>query len=63
MNFVDRSLGAVVNKLKAKKLYDDTLIVVCSKHGQASIDPTLFSKVNPDNITQAISVDVAWVTV
>lgn len=33
VKFVDDSLGLVVNKLKAKSLYDETLIIVCSKHG------------------------------
>jgi hypothetical protein len=40
--FVDASIGAFVNELKAKGLYDTTLIVITAKHGQAPIDPTLY---------------------
>jgi len=37
--FVDASIGAWVNELKAQGLYDSTLIVVTAKHGQSPIDP------------------------
>ncbi|KAH0040624.1 hypothetical protein KCU78_g1135, partial [Aureobasidium melanogenum] len=62
VEFVDASLGAVVNKLQAKNLYDQTLIVVCSKHGQAPIDPTLFNEVAPDNFTKEIGVNTTFIT-
>lgn len=38
LDFVDRSLGRIVAELKAQHLYDSTLIVVSSKHGQSPID-------------------------
>jgi hypothetical protein len=38
--FVDASIGAFVNELKAKGLLDSTLIVITAKHGQSPIDPT-----------------------
>jgi hypothetical protein len=47
MKFVDSSLGAIINGLKAKNLYQSTLIFICSKHGQSPIDPTAFKKVDP----------------
>ncbi|KAK5701183.1 hypothetical protein LTR17_022800 [Elasticomyces elasticus] len=56
MTFVDTSVGAVVNKLKAKNLYNDTLILVASKHGQAPIDRSLYAKVDPECITNATGV-------
>ena len=60
---MDASLGAVVNKLKSKGLYDDTLIIVASKHGNAPINPALFGEVNPAQITNATGVPVEWQTV
>ena len=59
---VDAALGAVVNKLKAKKIYHETLIIVASKHGQAPINPALYQKVDPALITPIIGVPVQYET-
>ncbi len=40
--FVDASIGAFVNELKAKALFDKTLIVITAKHGQSPIDPSRY---------------------
>jgi hypothetical protein len=40
--FVDASIAAFVNELKAKGLYDSTLIVITAKHGQSPIDPSRY---------------------
>ena len=40
--FVDASIGAFVNELKAKGLFDSTLIVITAKHGQSPIDPSRY---------------------
>src|SRR5215472_11890640 len=40
--FVDASIGAFVSELKKQDLYDSTLIVITSKHGQSPIDPTRY---------------------
>ncbi len=40
--FVDASIGAFVSELKAKRLYDSTLIVITAKHGQSPIDPARY---------------------
>ena len=40
--FVDASIAAFVSKLKAKGLYDSTLIVITAKHGQSPIDPARY---------------------
>ncbi len=40
--FVDASIGAFVNELKAKGLYNSTLIVITAKHGQSPIDPNRY---------------------
>jgi hypothetical protein len=42
IKFVDASIGAFVNGLKANGLYDTTLIVISAKHGQSPIDPSLY---------------------
>lgn len=60
MDFVDASLGAVVNKLKAKGLYENTLIIVASKHGQAPINAELHNTVDPEQITNATGVAVKY---
>jgi hypothetical protein len=40
--FVDASIGAWVDQLKKKGLYDSTLIVITAKHGQSPIDPSRY---------------------
>jgi len=40
--FVDASIAAFVSELKAKGLYDSTLIVITAKHGQSPIDPARY---------------------
>jgi hypothetical protein len=39
---VDTSIGDIVNALKDKGLYDDTLIIITAKHGGSPIDPTRY---------------------
>ena len=38
LDFVDASVGRIVAELKARKLYDSTMIVLTAKHGQSPID-------------------------
>ena len=38
LDFVDQSLGRIVDELKKQKLYDSTMIILSSKHGQSPID-------------------------
>jgi hypothetical protein len=40
--FVDASIAAFVGELKAKHLFDSTLIVITAKHGQSPIDPARY---------------------
>jgi Type I phosphodiesterase / nucleotide pyrophosphatase len=40
--FVDASIGAWVSELKSQGLYDSTLIVITSKHGQSPIDSSRY---------------------
>jgi hypothetical protein len=39
IQFVDDSLGEMVNKLRDRGLYESTLIIITAKHGQSPIDP------------------------
>jgi hypothetical protein len=38
LDFVDQSLGRIVQELKTQGIYDSTLVIVCAKHGQSPID-------------------------
>ena len=62
IDFVDASFGKIVAALQAKNIYDDTLIIVASKHGQAPIDPALYRTVNPDLVPAATGVNVSFTT-
>ncbi len=42
IQFADASIGEMVSELKARGLYDSTLIVLTAKHGQSPIDPARF---------------------
>lgn len=60
LDFIDASLGDVVAKLKAKSLYNNTLIIVASKHGQAPINRTLFTPIDPQTIVNLTGVPVSF---
>lgn len=62
LDFVDASFKSIVAALKSKSIYDETLIIVASKHGQAPIDPKLLQKVNPNLIAPATGVNISFVT-
>jgi hypothetical protein len=42
IEFVDASIGDIVNALKNRGIYEDTLIIITAKHGASPIDPTLY---------------------
>jgi hypothetical protein len=42
IEFVDASIGAIVNALKQSGIYDDTLLIVTAKHGDSPIDPASY---------------------
>ena len=42
IQFIDASIGKMVDQLKANDLYNSTLIVITAKHGQGPIDPQRF---------------------
>jgi arylsulfatase A-like enzyme len=42
IKFVDKSVGEMVQKIKARGQYESTLIIITAKHGQSPIDPNLY---------------------
>lgn len=42
IEYVDTSIGEIVNALKDAGIYDDTLLIVTAKHGESPIDPTRY---------------------
>lgn len=42
IQFVDDSIGEMVQELKKKGLYDSTAIIITAKHGQSPVDPNRF---------------------
>jgi hypothetical protein len=42
IEFVDASIGNIVNALKAANIYSNTLIIITAKHGESPIDPTRY---------------------
>ena len=42
IEFVDVSIGDIVNALKSRGIYDNTLIIITAKHGESPIDPNLY---------------------
>lgn len=51
IEFVDSSIGRMVQELKNRGLLDSTLIVVSAKHGQSPIDPNRVLRIPADNPT------------
>ena len=49
IQFVDASIGKMVNNLKEKGLFDSTLIVITAKHGQSPIDPNRVLRIPADD--------------
>ena len=42
IEFVDTSIGDIVNALKDAGIYNNTLIIITAKHGESPIDPTRY---------------------
>ncbi|GGF14532.1 phosphodiesterase [Aliidongia dinghuensis] len=50
----DRSLGTIVAALRAAGLYDKTLLIFASKHGNSPVDPKLVRKIDGKSLTKAV---------
>jgi hypothetical protein len=55
LDFVDGSVGRVVAELKARKLYDSTMIVLTAKHGQSPIDVKQRRVIDRNVIREAVN--------
>jgi hypothetical protein len=42
IEFVDTSIGDIINALKNAGIYDNTLVIISAKHGESPIDPSLY---------------------
>jgi hypothetical protein len=42
IKFVDASVGEILNALKDRGIYDDTLVIITAKHGDSPIDPARY---------------------
>jgi hypothetical protein len=49
IEFVDNSIGLMVDALKKAHKYDSTLIIITAKHGQSPIDPKVLLRIPADN--------------
>ncbi len=49
IQFVDNSIGEMINQLKVQNLYNSTLIIISAKHGQSPIDPNRLLRIPADN--------------
>ena len=45
ITYVDDSIGQMISGLKARGIWDDTLVIITAKHGQSPIDPNLYQGV------------------
>jgi hypothetical protein len=57
--FIDDSIGAMVNELKDRGLYDSTLIIITAKHGQNPIDPNFYNPILNTGTSPATLLDNA----
>lgn len=55
LDAVDRDLGRIVAELKVQKLFDSTLIIISSKHGQSPIDLTRRRVIDRNIIRNAVN--------
>ena len=49
IQFVDSSIGKLVNQLKERGLYESTVVVITAKHGQSPLDPNKVLRIPADN--------------
>jgi len=59
IKYVDASIGAFVKELKQRDLYESTLIIITSKHGQNPIDPTRYNPILNTGTSPATLLDAA----
>ncbi len=50
IQFVDGAIGQMVSQLKARGLFDSTLIVITAKHGQSPVDPSRYTPMTSTSV-------------
>jgi Type I phosphodiesterase / nucleotide pyrophosphatase len=60
IEFVDASIGQMVNALKTRGLFDSTTIIITAKHGQSPIDPNRFQELGKGITTTPADVVAAF---
>jgi arylsulfatase A-like enzyme len=55
LDFVDKSLGKMVNALVGRGLYDRTAIIVSAKHGQSPTNPDALNRIKDGQIIAALN--------
>lgn len=58
LDFVDRSLGRMVNALKQRGIYDRTAIIISAKHGQSPMNLAALNRIKDSKIIDALN--AAW---
>jgi hypothetical protein len=58
LNFVDQSLGSMVNALQSRALLDHTAIIVSAKHGQSPMNIAVLNRIKDGQIIAALN--AAW---
>ncbi len=54
LSHTDASIAKMIARLKARRLYDRTLIIVTAKHGQSPIDKSLYTPVDGDAVVDLL---------
>ena len=55
IEFIDTSIGSMVNLLKTQKLIDSTLVIITAKHGQSPVDTSRYVKDGSDDPATLLS--------
>ncbi len=55
LDFVDASLGKMVNALKQRGIYDRTAIIISAKHGQSPMNPAAVNRIKDSEIIDALN--------
>jgi len=55
LDFVDTSLGKMIDALRGQGLYDSTLLVISAKHGQSPVDPNAVNRIDDGLYTSVLA--------
>jgi hypothetical protein len=60
VEFVDASIGQIVNALKNAGIYDDTLLIVTAKHGESPIDTSQYVADGTNTPATLLKSEIPW---